>query len=243
MLVRSGRFFFKYRNVLFPLVFVPVALGTKPRMLFGDARLSAWLQIAGLALIVLGQSLRSLVIGLSHIQRGGRKKQIHAPALLEQGVFAHSRNPLYVGNILILTGIAIVHNGVWMYVALLPFFFFVYASMVAAEESYLRQQFGAQYARYCEHVPRFLPDLTGIRATFAASTFDWRRLVRLEHAPAFASATAVIVILVWAQISERGFDAARAQVRSLAIVWAALFLAYVSVRVLKKRGVFASVRA
>ena len=238
--MRAGQFFFKYRNYLFPLVFVPVALGTKPRMLFQDPRAGEWLEIAGLALLALGQGLRALVIGLSHIQRGGRKKQIHAPALLEDGLFAHSRNPLYLGNMLIVLGLAVVHNGVWMYVVLLPFFVFVYASIVAAEESYLREQFGTEYALYCARVPRFVPHLTGIRRTFATGSFDWKRLVRLEHAPAFASLTAAIFILVSARISARGYDAARPELRVLASAWIVLLIGYASVRVLKYRGALKS---
>jgi protein-S-isoprenylcysteine O-methyltransferase Ste14 len=235
-LVRCGRFFFKYRDYLFPILFVPLALCTRPRMFLGDPRAELWLDVAGVLLVAGGQSLRALVIGLCYIQRGGQKKQIHASKLLQVGLFAHSRNPLYVGNLMIVTGIVLVHNGPWMYLVMLPFFVFVYASIVAAEETFLRREFGLEYADYCRRVPRFLPNLSGIRETLAQGSFDWKRVVRLEHAPAFASFTAVILVLGWEKVSASGFEAERPWLMTLAFVWAAMLAAYVCVRVLKKRG-------
>jgi protein-S-isoprenylcysteine O-methyltransferase Ste14 len=239
-LIRAGQFFFKFRDYLFPLVFLPVAIGTRPRMFLGDPRADVWLDVAGLLLLAGGQTLRALVIGLCYIQRGGQKKKIHAAKLLQEGLFAHSRNPLYVGNLMMVTGLVLLHNGPWMYFVVLPFFLFVYISIVAAEETFLRREFGAEYAEYCRRVPRFLPNLTGIAHTFAHTTFDWKRVIRLEHAPSFAAFSAAILILAWERISAEGYAAEETQVRVLAIVWIGMIAAYVCVRVLKKRGALQS---
>jgi len=64
--------------------------------------------VMGLAMIILGQGLRILAIGLSYIVRGGRMRRIYAENLVTDGLFSHCRNPLYVGNILIVMGFVFV---------------------------------------------------------------------------------------------------------------------------------------
>jgi len=56
-----------------------------------------------------------------------------------------------------------------------------YASIIAAEEAYLRQKFGAQFDDYCRRVNRILPRLTGFREAIAGMRFNWRRLVTKEY--------------------------------------------------------------
>ena len=103
---------------------------------------------------LLGQSLRVLVIGLVYITRGGQNRQVWANSLVDTGMFAHSRNPLYLANLLLFTGLAIVHNGWPMYLIVVPFFVFVYVCIIAAEEHYLYGRFGETYADYCRRVPQ-----------------------------------------------------------------------------------------
>ncbi len=96
----------------------------------------------GILVSLLGQSLRVLVIGLVYITRGGQNRQVWANALVDTGMFAHSRNPLYLANLLLFLGLAIVHNGWAMYLIVVPFFVFAYVCIVAAEEQYLYGRFG-----------------------------------------------------------------------------------------------------
>jgi protein-S-isoprenylcysteine O-methyltransferase Ste14 len=232
-LIRTGRFFFKYRDLLFPLVFLPLALGTHPRALLGDPRVDLAL---GALVVFAGQGLRALVIGLAYIQRGGKNKQIYAKSLVQGGIFAHSRNPLYVGNLLIIAGLVLMHAGPWMLLAALPFFLFVYIAIVAAEECFLSGEFGAEYAEYCARVPRFLPRLEGLPATLRSMGFDWQRLIRKEYGTIFSSVSAVLLMVAWKYVSVRGFESSRELLRTLAIVWIPFVLAYLTARVLKKSG-------
>ena len=236
LLVRLGRFFFKFRDYLFPLVFLPIAIGTNPRVYPGDPRIVFSMDVLGIAIVCAGQGLRAVVIGLAYIQRGGRNKQIYASSLVQEGIFAHSRNPLYLGNLMIVVGLAIIHNGPLMYAIALPFFFLVYISIVAAEELYLREQFGAEYDEYCRRVPRFVPRLDGIRTTLSSMTFDWKRLVRKEYGTFFSTSTAILGLLVWERVTTAGFPAVRAEVQAIAALWLVCVAAYVTARVLKKTG-------
>src|SRR5205823_6159785 len=77
------------------------------------------LDSVGVAVALAGQALRAVVIGLAYIKRGGRNKEITADRLVCEGVFAHSRNPLYVGNFLIVTGLLIMWNSPLAYALVL----------------------------------------------------------------------------------------------------------------------------
>src|SRR5205814_7404454 len=87
-----------------------------------------------------GQMLRAATIGLEYIIRGGRKRQVYAEKLVQGGVFAHCRNPLYLGNFVILLGVGLASNSVLFLCIAIPFFAFAYWALIAAEENYLRNK-------------------------------------------------------------------------------------------------------
>ena len=236
LLIRIGNFFFKFRDYLFPLVFLPLAIGTRPHVLSDDPRAEMAMNVLGVTIALAGQALRSVVIGLAYIERGGRNKQIYASKLVQNGIFAHSRNPLYVGNLLIICGLTVIHSGAWMYAVVLPFFFFVYMAIVAAEERFLQAEFGAEYDEYCRRVPRFLPRLAGLGTTLRSMTFDWKRLVRKEYGTFFSTITGIFGLLVLEKVRTFGYTAVEPEVRTIGILWAVCILAYLTARILKKTG-------
>ena len=73
VLVRAGRLLFHYRNVLFPLVLLALLAGSQPAHPAGAA--VDWLDVAGLAVALAGQSLRVAVIGYAYIKRGGKDRK------------------------------------------------------------------------------------------------------------------------------------------------------------------------
>ncbi len=77
--------------------------------------------------------------------------------LVISGPFAHVRNPLYVGNILLYFGIGIMSMSLFPYLQIvaLLFFFFQYYVIVKEEEGYLIKTFAEDYDRYFKQVPRF----------------------------------------------------------------------------------------
>ena len=228
-----GHFFFRYRDALFPVVLIGLAALSRP--VPGDNRRLYWAAFgAGATLALLGQALRVLVIGLRYIRRGGKDRAIYADHLVQDGIFAHSRNPLYLGNILILIGVLVTLNGFWAYVIGLPFIALVYSSIVMAEERYLQGRFGADYSRYCARVPRFGFRVSGLRAKWRSTLFDWQRVIRKEYGTPFAWVSIMIGIVIWKDAAATGVDAARPGIRWLLIVWVVWLVAYLSARFLKK---------
>jgi protein-S-isoprenylcysteine O-methyltransferase Ste14 len=235
-LVRLGSFFFKYRNGLFPVVFLGLALLDRHHLAGGSWRTDHLVDAIGILIALAGQLLRAVTIGFAYIRRGGLQKKVYADRLVQEGMFAHSRNPLYVGNFLGLLGFMIVYHGPWVYAIGIPFFALAYRAIVAAEEDFLGRKFGAEFAAYCRRVPRFLPRFSGLRRSLAAMKFDWRRVVRKEYGSTMSGATLLALLFVWEHWAIDGRESGLAALRAAAPVWGLFALYYVVAFVLKKSG-------
>jgi protein-S-isoprenylcysteine O-methyltransferase Ste14 len=108
---------------------------------------------AGFAVAAVGVLVRALASG--HIRKNA--------ALATTGPYAFTRNPLYLGSIIIAVGFIVAARNFWIGVAALAMFAFIYLPVIMAEEKYLRSTFPG-YDRYASEVPRFLPRLTPYRA-------------------------------------------------------------------------------
>jgi len=78
-----------------------------------------------------------------------------ALALATTGIYARVRNPMYVGAMLILAGIAAMLASDWMVILLLPTALLLHFGVVRREERYLEAKFGEDYRRYKASVPRY----------------------------------------------------------------------------------------
>jgi len=142
---------------------VPVAL-LLAAWWWGQA-LSPAVWLGGTACVLLGIALRLWAAGCL------RKQE----ALVCWGPFAYLRNPLYVGTLLIGSGLGLL-TGRWEALALVATLMLtVYLPTVRHEERVLRALFGPAYDAYCREVPRWLPRLTPRRsAGFAVVQPRWR---------------------------------------------------------------------
>jgi protein-S-isoprenylcysteine O-methyltransferase Ste14 len=78
-------------------------------------------------------------------------------ALVTDGIFGRTRNPLYVGILFALCGIALIFDLDWVLLLILPSCLLLHFAVVRREERYLEREFGEVYRRYKERVPRYLP--------------------------------------------------------------------------------------
>ncbi|MFN8626565.1 MAG: isoprenylcysteine carboxylmethyltransferase family protein [Candidatus Binatia bacterium] len=229
-----GRFVFRFRDYLAPAVLVVILALTVPQHPFGSEAANRWVDVLGLLVAALGQALRILVIGYAYIVRGGAGKQLAAPKLVCEGFYAHSRNPMYVGNILLLSGLAIIYHSRWVYVLGLPVLVAGLLAIVKAEETFLANKFGREYEEYCRRVNRFLPRLHGLRATMASMRFDWKRVLRKEYGTTFAWLSAALFLLIWERLVHFGYAARRGEIDMLLLAYVPAGIAYGAVRWLKK---------
>jgi protein-S-isoprenylcysteine O-methyltransferase Ste14 len=201
-MVKLGNFIFKYRNLLFPLLFFSLVFSAKPFL--GSKYFEHVSYGIGVMIILTGQTMRALTIGLAYIKRGGKKRKIYAEGLVKEGIFAHSRNPLYLGNILIITGLGIVSHSLLFALIGIPLFIFLYLAIIRAEEDFLAGKFGQEYIEYCRSVNRFLPKVSGIGKTLKGMKFRWKRLIVKEYGTTYVWIICVIVLIMRNQYARYG---------------------------------------
>ena len=185
---RLGRLLFRWRS------FTPVPLLVLAAFLvWRDRGPAPWPWAAcGLLLCALGQGLRAWVLGQVPDGTSGQNEKLIATQLNTEGPYALTRNPLYLGNLGIVLGLGLVAHS-WLLLALCAALFAEqYQLIIAAEEEFLRERFGAAYQAYCARVPRFWPRPGTPRA---ARPWDARRALRKEHNPAAAWLALAIVLI------------------------------------------------
>src|ERR1700676_1061646 len=117
-----------------------------------ESKLVSWVGVlfclAGLLLLFLslvsfGKSFR---VGID---------QDHPDTLVTTGVFAFSRNPIYVGFVFVLLGQFLVFSN-WILLVYMVAAIWLFHRQVSREEEYLRNHYGQQYSEYCGRVRRYL---------------------------------------------------------------------------------------
>jgi protein-S-isoprenylcysteine O-methyltransferase Ste14 len=112
-----------------------------------------------LALVLPGLWLRAYASGYVKKNR----------ELTVTGPYAHTRNPLYLGSMLIAAGFALALLSWPVAVALAFVFTAIYVPVIASEERFLRAAFPG-FDNYCRQVPRLIPRLTLARSQKGKST-------------------------------------------------------------------------
>lgn len=128
-------------NWLYPLPFMPPSL---PRQWIGLV-----LVLAGVFLA--GWSVRTFRKARTHILTSQA-----ASTIVSTGPYGFSRNPIYVGMLLGLIGIAIGFDTLWFLAGALAMFFVIRFGVIAREEIYLQNKFGSIYLDYKTRVRRWL---------------------------------------------------------------------------------------
>ena len=126
---------------LMPLPFMPAAVP------------AGWL---GGAVVVV--ALGAVRLGDRHHHAGPARTSLptRPPYQSSTGPYRFTRNPIYLGMMLALVGLAIAFDSAWLLVTLVPFALVIRYGVVAREEAYLERRFGEVYRRYRARVRRWL---------------------------------------------------------------------------------------
>lgn len=142
-----------------------------PPILFGAAALAAlglgrllpgpdWLHApvwAAIGWVVLLAGLTLDVAAMVTMARARANILPHraATALVTTGPFAWSRNPIYLGNTIAMTGAALAFANPWFLAAAVLAALAVTPLAIRREEAHLRAMFGADWAAYCRRTARW----------------------------------------------------------------------------------------
>jgi protein-S-isoprenylcysteine O-methyltransferase Ste14 len=182
--------FFKYRSYT-PIPFVIIML------LYANPNI--WSLIAGFIIAFIGEMIR-----YRGVSWAGSETRTTSTAggtfLIISGPFAHVRNPLYVGNILMYTGLGIMSYALfpWLQLAGLLFFTIQYLYIIKGEEEHLKTAFGKDYIDYLQNVPRLFPRISAYKADVKQPPYNPAAGRRSEKRSIQAFAfVAVTILLIW----------------------------------------------
>jgi protein-S-isoprenylcysteine O-methyltransferase Ste14 len=110
----------------------------------------------GLIFVAIGLTLGILSIRRFRLAGTSVVPGEPSTALVVAGPYQFTRNPIYVGFVLLYFGLAIILTSLWVLVLLIPVLIVLQRGVVEREESYLERQFGEAYRKYQARVPRWL---------------------------------------------------------------------------------------
>ena len=187
---KIGLFLFKYRSYT-PLPFVFIMI-----ILMEPTALSL---IIGAAVVISGELIRTWAVSYAGSETR-TTDGVGGSNLVTQGPFSYLRNPLYLGNVMIYTGIGFMSNAVFPFlqIAGLMYFSFQYYCIIFNEEDYLRGKFGKNFELYCSSVNRFLPKFRSLPAEVRSHLqFDLKEGLKSEKRSIQAIIITSSIILVY----------------------------------------------
>ena len=144
---------------------------------------------AGTFVVIPGILLRAFASG--HVKKNEE--------LTTSGPYSYTRNPLYLGSLIMALGFAVGARSLWVLVVMLVMVVAIYLPVIRSEESFLRQTF-SDFDEYTRSVPRLLPRITPYRnqsGSFSSSLYWQHR----EYNAALGTAAVLAALaakLFWA---------------------------------------------
>jgi len=180
---------FKYRSYT-PIPFLLVMI------IFQDPTLLSFL--IGLILVLSGEFFR--LWGVSFAGSETRTTgSVGGTYLVISGPYAHLRNPLYLGNILLYVGVGVVSNALFPYLHIIAFLFFYiqYRVIIKEEETYLVSAFGKQYEDYRKAVPRLIPCIKAYKdKNIPQPSFNLKAGLKSERRTLQAISLVILIIVI-----------------------------------------------
>jgi protein-S-isoprenylcysteine O-methyltransferase Ste14 len=157
---------------------------------FAFAVLYLWLAHPTITSLVIGSLVALPGLLLRALASGHVKKN---EELTVTGPYSYTRNPLYLGSLILAIGFGIASRNWIIGAAILALFFLIYLPVIQGEEIFLEQQF-EEFREYASNVPRLLPRLTAYGRSSGSFSFALYRKHREYNAA--LGAGAIIVVLV-----------------------------------------------
>ena len=141
-----------------PLIFLVLMIAAYGAQHFWPIGIgSSWgLKYVGVGIVILGVCI--VILTSRSFKRAETNIEPWKPTtrIISTGVFAYSRNPVYVAFCLVPIGIGIFLSSLWILISFIPSSFLVYCTAIRKEEAYLEKRFGEEYLRYKNQVRRWL---------------------------------------------------------------------------------------
>jgi protein-S-isoprenylcysteine O-methyltransferase Ste14 len=133
--------------------YVQIARRIRVPVGFVAAALYIWLARPTWSSILYGSAIILPALLLRTAASGHVKKN---QEVTTSGPYAHTRNPLYLGSIILVIGFGVASRDLWLGVGLVTIFIALYLPVIRDEENFLRARF-PEFTDYAQRVPRIIP--------------------------------------------------------------------------------------
>ena len=169
---------------------------------FAFAIVYLWLARPNAQMIAVGVMVVALGIAIRAVASAQLRKN---EELATSGLYSYTRNPLYLGSILIGIGFALAARNLWIWVLMFAFFVIIYMPVIKNEEAFLRSTF-PDFDDYIRRVPRLWPRWSGesLAVNFSRALY----LKHREYNALIGAALMLAALLVKMTVAHRtGFSA------------------------------------
>lgn len=178
-----GQFCSRHRRWFPPALIAGVfAIAVPPEDLFGSEVAEHVKDSCAVVIALAGLTARALTVGYAEDAEPQRDQPVCVPRLKTEGLYSLCRHPLYVGNMLIFTGIFLMHGNRWTVLFGPATYALVHLAIVKADEADLRSAFGTTYDEYCRRVPRWWPRPVCLAQVAGGWRFALHRMLKREYA-------------------------------------------------------------
>jgi protein-S-isoprenylcysteine O-methyltransferase Ste14 len=165
---------------------IRVPLGFAFAVLYFWLARPTWRTLAlGAVSIIPGLVIRALASG--HVRKN--------EALATSGPYAYTRNPLYLGSLLVAIGFAVAARSWWVAAVLVAMFFSIYVPVIRSEEAFLRERF-PEFQEYANEVPRMIPRMTPAFRNEASAEFSMDLYLKHREYNALLGSLALVAALI-----------------------------------------------
>ena len=155
--------------------------------------LSLWSGL-GLGMLYLGIFIR--LWGVGHMGPTARVREAVVRKLIYTGPYELSRNPLYLANIGMLTGLSLATHGLYGGAIMLPTVSIFYGFIVRYEEDFLENRLGEIYRSYRNRVPRWIGEAAPVHAAAPKGLLGERVENALKAERSTMASVLIVTILV-----------------------------------------------
>jgi len=225
--LKLGNFLFKHRSftpvpfiVLVFVIFKPINMGGQ----------NIIINVGGLLLSLLGEMIRVISVGYAYEGTSGRESYLRAENLNITGIYSIVRNPLYIGNFFMFTGLVAVFSNIYALLVFGVFLVLQYYFVILSEENFLIETYGKDYEAYCTRVRRIIPTFKDYKKN--QNPFNLRKVIFKENDSVFNMLVMYVLVLLY---KERVFTGSIGEPFYYIIPGVVLITGYVIIKIIKKK--------
>ena len=225
--LKLGDILFKYRSFTPVPLIVIVFVFFKPQLSTVNNIL---LLTIGIFVMISGELIRVVSVGFSFSGTSGRENFLRADSLNVSGIYSIVRNPLYIGNLLIYSGLLIVYSNIYALLFFDILLIIQYYFIILSEENFLKNTYGNEYSKYKKNTNSILPKFGNYRKP--ENEFDSLKVIFKENDSVFNALFIFGIIVLYKGYI---FSGNILHGKYFALYFGALIVSYILIKLLKKR--------